>query len=152
MQVIIYPNDFGGGVAVVYPAPEFADQIEAIAQKDVPQGKPWRIVSADDLPPAEVRNRWRWTDSGPLAVADPEPEPVPEVVSRFQARAALHLAGLLPQVEAAVAAADPLVQIAWADAQEFRRSSQTIAALAGAVNLDDAAIDQLFRSAAQIAA
>lgn len=74
------------------------------------------------------------------------------VVSRFQARAALHLAGLLPQVEAAVNAADPMVQIAWADAQEFRRSSPTIAALAVALELDDETLDQLFRDAAQIAA
>lgn len=74
------------------------------------------------------------------------------VCSRFQARAALHIAGLLPQVEAAVAAADPLVQIAWADATEFRRNSPTIAALASSLSLTDAQIDDLFRSAAQITA
>lgn len=72
--------------------------------------------------------------------------------SRFQARAALHVAGLLAQVEAAVAAADPLVQIAWADAVEFYRDSPTIAALQGAVGLTDEQVDDLFRSAAQITA
>jgi len=74
------------------------------------------------------------------------------VVSRFQARAALHAAGLLGMVEAAVAQADPLARIAWADAVEFRRDSPTIAALAGAVGLTETQIDDLFRSAAQITA
>lgn len=74
------------------------------------------------------------------------------VCSRFQARAALHLAGLLPQVEAAVAAADTLVQIAWADASEFRRDSPAIVALGAALALSDEAIDALFREAATIRA
>lgn len=72
--------------------------------------------------------------------------------SRFQARAALHNAGLLVSVEAAVAAADPFTQIAWADATEFRRVSSTIAALAVAVGLTDEALDDLFRAAMQIVA
>jgi hypothetical protein len=78
MQVIIFPND-SGGVAVIYPAPEFADQIEAIAAKDVPAGKPWRIVDADDLPPSESRNSWQWTSTGPLTVGAPIPAPVPDL-------------------------------------------------------------------------
>lgn len=69
MKVIIYPND-GGGVALVFPTPEFSDQIEAVAAKDVPAGKPWRIVDTDDLPDRATRNLWRWTASGPLGVDD----------------------------------------------------------------------------------
>lgn len=72
--------------------------------------------------------------------------------SRFQARAALHAAGLLRQVEAAVAVADPMVQIAWADATEFNRNSPTIAALQVAIALTDERVDDLFRSAMQITA
>lgn len=72
--------------------------------------------------------------------------------SRFQARAALHNAGFLGAVEAAVAAADPFVQIAWQDATEFYRGSPTIAALQAAVGLTDEQIDDLFRAAAQIVA
>lgn len=79
-------------------------------------------------------------------------DPVPQVVSRFQARAALHLAGLLEAAEAAVASAGPMAQIAWADAQEFRRDSPTIAALAASIGLTEAQIDDLFREAAQISA
>lgn len=74
------------------------------------------------------------------------------VVSRFQARVALHNAGLLQSVEAAVAAADPFVQIAWADAVEFRRNSQTIVALAAALSLPDTQVDDLFRAAKLIEA
>lgn len=80
------------------------------------------------------------------------PASIPQVVSRFQARAALHLAGLLPDVETAIAAADPLVQMAWADAQEFRRDSPTIVAMAGALGLSESEVDELFTSAAQIVA
>jgi hypothetical protein len=69
MQVIIFQND-DNKVAVVIPAPEFADQIEAVAQKDVPAGKPWRIINASELPSRDVRDRWLWTESGPLGVSE----------------------------------------------------------------------------------
>ena len=74
MQVILFPND-NGGVSVIIPAPEFADQIEAVAQKDVPAGKSWRIVDDSTLPSRDSRDRWLWTEAGPLDVA---PEPAPE--------------------------------------------------------------------------
>jgi hypothetical protein len=68
---IIYQID-GGGVAVVIPAPDCGLTVEQIAAKDVPAGRNWRIVNADDLPSRDTRDQWRWTDSGPLAV-DPLP-------------------------------------------------------------------------------
>ena len=74
------------------------------------------------------------------------------VCSRFQAKAALHLAGLLPQVEAAIANADPLTQLAWAEAVEYRRHSPAILTLAGVLELTDEQVDDLFRTAMQIAA
>jgi hypothetical protein len=73
MQVILFPND-NSGVVVIIPAPEFADQIENVANKDVPAGKPWRIVDDKTLPPRESRDRWLWTESGLLAVASLEEE------------------------------------------------------------------------------
>jgi hypothetical protein len=74
MTVVIYPPDTGL-VAVMVPAPEFADQIEAVAQKDVPEGRPWRIVDDSILPSRDTHDRWLWTESGPLDLA---PEPAPE--------------------------------------------------------------------------
>jgi len=73
MKVIIFPQN-DNRVSVVIPAPEFADQIEAVAHKDVPFGKPWRIVDENDLPSRDTRDCWRWTDDGPLQIT-PEVKP-----------------------------------------------------------------------------
>ncbi len=60
-QRIIYPND-DGGVAVIIPAPECGLTIEEIAAKDVPAGKPYKIVSVDDIPSDRTfRNAWEYT-------------------------------------------------------------------------------------------
>jgi len=82
------------------------------------------------------------------------PAPVPQVVSRFQARAALLGAGLLDDVEALMASpATPAIhRLAWTDAVEFRRDSPTIAAVAAALSLSDAQLDGLFTVAAGITA
>jgi len=52
-QVIIYNQD-NGVPAVVVPSQEALDShgIMAIAVKDVPYGKPFKIVNAEDLPNA----------------------------------------------------------------------------------------------------
>ena len=71
-------------------------------------------------------------------------------VSRLQAKIAMMQAGVLPAVEAAVAAADPAVQMAWADAIEFRRFSPTILALSAQIGLTDTQLDDLFRAAALV--
>lgn len=68
MQVIIYPNE-QGGVSILTPAPEFINNLEVVALKDVPPTKPWRIVDDKALPPRHSRDRWLWTESGPLSVA-----------------------------------------------------------------------------------
>lgn len=48
---IIYQTD-EGGVAVIVPSPEAVEQygIEAIALKDVPAGKPFKIIDTVDVP------------------------------------------------------------------------------------------------------
>lgn len=46
---IIYPTD-DGGVAVIIPASECGLTIEEIATKDVPAGKPYKIVDVSDIP------------------------------------------------------------------------------------------------------
>ena len=59
-QRIIYPTD-DGGVAVIVPAAECGLSIEAIAAKDVPAGKPFRIVDVSDIPEDRTfRNAWEF--------------------------------------------------------------------------------------------
>jgi hypothetical protein len=60
---IIYPTD-NGGVAIVIPAPEALDTmtIEEIAAKDVPAGKPFKIVDTTDVPSDRTfRSAWEYT-------------------------------------------------------------------------------------------
>ena len=73
------------------------------------------------------------------------------VASRFQAKAALLQAGLLDAAEAAVAQSDSLTRLAWIEAVEYRRNSPAILAIAAALGLTDAQVDDLFRAAMQIA-
>jgi hypothetical protein len=59
-QRIIYPTD-DGGVAVIVPAAECGLSIEEIAAKDVPAGKPFKIVDVADIPADRTfRNAWEF--------------------------------------------------------------------------------------------
>lgn len=107
--------------------------------------------TAPDFGEAVVSPLASWSYDGEAAAGLP-PIDVPTSVTRFQARAALLEVGLLDQIEAAVAAADTLTREAWASATAFERSSPTIAALAAALGMTGAALDALFRRAAQIRA
>lgn len=63
-QRIIYPTD-DGGVAIVIPAPEYlADHtIEELAAKDVPAGKPYKIVDVSDIPTDRTfRDAWEYQE------------------------------------------------------------------------------------------
>ena len=62
---IIYPTD-DGGVAVIIPAPEWlaeeGNTIETLAEKDVPAGKPYKIVDVADIPSDRTfRDAWEYT-------------------------------------------------------------------------------------------
>lgn len=64
-QVIIYKQD-NGVVAIINPVQEAVEQygIEAIALKDVPVGKPFKIISRSDLPTdRSLRNAWTVEES-----------------------------------------------------------------------------------------
>ena len=59
---IIYPTD-NGGVAVIIPAFECGLTIEEIAAKDVPAGKPYKIVDAANIPTDRTfRNAWEYQE------------------------------------------------------------------------------------------
>ena len=60
-KVIIYRTD-EGGIAIVYPAPAAVALfgIAAIATKDVPAGKSYKIIDASELPD-DRSQRDAWT-------------------------------------------------------------------------------------------
>ena len=60
MDRVVFKND-DGGVSVLVPAPDALETygIMAIAIKDVPAGKPFKIVSADEIPSdRSERDEW----------------------------------------------------------------------------------------------
>ena len=58
---IIYPND-DGGVAIIVPA-DCGLTIEELAAKDVPAGKPYKIVDVSDIPTDRTfRNAWEYQE------------------------------------------------------------------------------------------
>lgn len=63
-QRIIYPTD-EGGVAVIVPSPNFVAKhgIEAVAAKDVPIGKPYKIVNVSEVPSDRTfRDAWEYSE------------------------------------------------------------------------------------------
>ena len=80
------------------------------------------------------------------------PVPVPQEVTRFQARAALYQSGLLEAVEAEIAKPETamMLKLAWQDAQTFKRESQFVAGMAQALGLSAQQLDDLFTAASAI--
>ena len=77
---------------------------------------------------------------------------VPPSVLMWQAKAALHQAGLLTQADAAITAAgNPALAAFWSNAPSIDRSSPTLASLAAALGLADAQVDALFIAAGSFA-
>jgi hypothetical protein len=61
-QRIIYPSN-DGGVSVIVPTVDCGLTIEEIAAKDVPAGKPFKIVDVSDVPSDRTfRNAWEYTE------------------------------------------------------------------------------------------
>ena len=52
-------------MAVIYPIPNAVavHGLEAIARKDVPAGKPFKIIDTRDLPPRDQRDGWTIDDA-----------------------------------------------------------------------------------------
>lgn len=99
---------------------------------------------------------WTYIDGNfaPPVVTEAEPT-VPHSVTRRQARQALLLAGMLDQVEPAIASiSDPIQRgmaaIEWADSQAFERDRPLLIQLGAALGLDSAALDNLFIQASKL--
>lgn len=59
---IIYPQD-NGIVAIIVPTPEYLAEhtIEELAAKDVPVGKPYKIIDASEIPADRTfRDAWEY--------------------------------------------------------------------------------------------
>lgn len=52
---IVFENE-DKSIGVIIPSAEYADNIESLAEKDVPSGLQWQIVK--DLPSREFRGAW----------------------------------------------------------------------------------------------
>lgn len=89
-------------------------------------------------------------DGEAFSAPPPQPEPVPTKVSKMQAKLALLGAGLLDDVDAAVAAAGPATAIYWADVSEIHRNHPVVLAVTGGMDISAEQLDELFRQAALI--
>lgn len=97
-----------------------------------------------------------WIDGGTIRV-NPAPAPtVPQEVTMRQARLALHAAGKLSAVNAAIdGLPDPprtAAKIEWEYSSTVRRDSQFVLLLGPALGLDAAGLDALFIAAAKLGA
>lgn len=75
---------------------------------------------------------------------------LPQEISRLQGLIVLERNGLLAQCETLVAQSDLETKLAWANCSSFNRQSPMLLAVAGALGLTDAQLDQLFVDGAQI--
>lgn len=91
-----------------------------------------------------------WVSAGNTIAPADSVSVVPDVVTMRQAQRALLAAGLLDQVNAAIAQSPREAQIDWERAQDVERSNPLVASLAAVLGLDDAALDGLFITAAQL--
>ena len=106
-----------------------------------------------------VNGTWAYyVNPDPDAPEDEAPEQTLEewrtaqVVSAFQAKAALYNIGKLELAQQVVEQAGGLIKLAWDEAIEFRRLSPSILQLAPTLSLTDTDLDDLFRDAAEIEA
>jgi hypothetical protein len=94
-----------------------------------------------DFPNAQPPELPEWT---------PPPSKVPQSVSPLQAKAELMARGLYDNVATVVeASGDPIMQLAWGTASEFRRTSPMVLGIAGAMTWDDEYLDDLFTEASK---
>lgn len=110
-------------------------------------------VAPPDFDPVTSGCFWRG-DHWEIVESVQPSNPVPEVVSMRQARLALLGAGLLEQINTAIANAEGIEgeagRIEWEYAQEVRRDSLLVAGLSAALELSEESLDNLFTAASTL--
>lgn len=127
------------------------DMVENVIE--IEPGSAWEpgdgmtIVQSDVAGPG-----WSYV-KGAFIAPLPPPEPVPEKIMLWQARAILDMTGSLAAANAAVAASkNPALKAVWEYGNEISRSSGVIDDLGAGIGLTKDQIDDLFRNAAALSA
>jgi hypothetical protein len=126
-------------IKAIYPQLTDADFADKVVLLDDGAG-PYIFKWPDDL----VRPTAEQLSSAPAYVA------IPASVTLRQAKLALLGAGLLPQVDAAIAAAGAAAQIEWSSASTVLRDSPLVASLSAALGLTSTELDALFTAAGSL--
>lgn len=124
------------------------------ANGDIHRQDGFVITAPYDEPEYLEYAAWVQAGNSPEEIYIQPSVPVPESVSRFQARAALYTAGYLEAIEQVMQdlGTPMLSKLAWQDALEFRRDSALVASMGALLSLSEVQIDDLFRLAATITA
>lgn len=122
--------------------------VNAIKVNDPAEFPQWTLVQSDAGRIGDLWDGQTFTTPAPVVV-------VPQSVTRRQAKQALRLSGKLGLVQFAIdAIADPLqrglMQDEWDESLTFERNRQSLVAMATAIGLDSAQIDELFITAATL--
>lgn len=140
-------------IGTVY-GPPVLDEAGEIVTPGQEQPGCWAIAAWDGAVPTEWEDSRvpatqapRWWTGIPFEPPAPEPPAVPVAISPLQARRALLAAGLLDDVEAALAEAPRETQLAWEYAVELRRDDPMLIAVAAALGLTEEQVDALFLAA-----
>lgn len=105
---------------------------------------PAGAIEVPGPPPVNAAQVWGGTGWLPYV------PPVPAAVTPLQARKALRAAGMMPAVNDWLAAQDEITNEEWEYATQIERDNPAIAAAAVGLDLTEADLDDLFRTAATL--
>lgn len=147
------------GMADVFPMTDMAkagNRIAEVFPSSVPEHDPISQSVCEITPVRSSKGQYEQA----YALIDLDPEVVAErkaaallikrtamVATPWQISKALLAVGLLDDIEAAVAAADRVVQLGWARAQEFKRLDPLLVGLGQAIGKTEAELDSIFELA-----
>jgi hypothetical protein len=116
----------------------------------------WMLLAPDAPPPFDPQTQgcFRRGDQWEIVQSQPPIEPVPAAVTMRQARLALLNDGILPQVNAAIAAMPgtdgDAARIEWEFSGAVERNRPLVKSMGVALGLTDAQLDDLFRRASKL--